>query len=156
MPLLPLLSQCVLLITATSVGLLAGVMLGMALQQHTAQSLDAKCWTERQNLSDCLYRQVMPAAFAFTMLSSITASAVLHHTARWVMGTSSLASLLVILITVLLEVPLNNRFQQWELETIPDEWRLWRNAWLRNHWWRTGFGVAAFVLSIAALAVSAA
>lgn len=153
MPFSTLIWHLVLPLTATSVGLLAGVMLGMALQQQTAQGLDARCWTERQNLSDYLYRRVMPAIFAFTMLSSIITCLVLQQMARWFMAGSSLASLLVILITIALEVPLNDRFQKWAPGSIPDDWRLERDAWLRNHWWRTCFGIVAFILSITALAV---
>jgi hypothetical protein len=66
------------------------------------------------------------------------------------MGMSLFASLLVIVITMVLEVPLNNKFARWEPEKIPDDWQLMRDAWLRNHWLRTYFGIAAFLFSLVA------
>ena len=39
---------------------------------------------------------------------------------------------------------------RWEPEKIPDDWQFLRDAWLRNHWLRTYFGIAAFLFSLGA------
>jgi hypothetical protein len=97
-------------VAVTAIGLMAGIMLGVALAQQTAQLLSAECWTERQNCSDRLFRKIMPATFIFILLASLSAIVVLHHVAKLWMGMSFFASLLVIVITMALEVPLNNKF----------------------------------------------
>jgi ethanolamine transporter EutH len=137
-------------VAVTAIGLMAGIMLGVALAQQTAQLLSAECWTARQNCSDRLFRKIMPPTFILILLASLSAIVVLHHAAKLWMGISFFASLLVIVITMALEVPLNNKFARWEPGKIPDNWQLLRDAWLRNHWLRTYFGIAAFLFSLAA------
>jgi hypothetical protein len=49
-------------------GLLAGVMLGVAMEQQTAQKLPEAAWTLRQQNDDALFRKVMPFTFTAMML----------------------------------------------------------------------------------------
>ena len=137
-------------VAVTAIGLMAGIMLGVALAQQTAQLLSAECWTARQKCSDRLFRKIMPPTFILILLASLSAIVVLHHAAKLWMGLSLFASLLVTVITMALEVPLNNKFARWEPEKIPEDWELLRSAWLRNHWLRTYFGIAAFLFSLGA------
>ena len=132
---------------------MAGILLGVALTQQTAQRLSAECWTARQNCSDRLFRKIMPTTFILILLASLSAIVVLHPAAKIWMGVSLIASLLVIVITMALEVPLNNKFARWESGKIPDDWQLLRDAWLRNHWLRTYLGIAAFLFSLAAFSM---
>jgi uncharacterized membrane protein len=128
-------------------GLLAGVMLGVALEQQTAQALSGDYWTIRQNLNDHLFRLVMPIAFVITVASACWALFVQHGSARrWMVG-AIFASLAVVFITIVFEVPLNDTIAQWRPGQLPNDWTLSRDAWLRNHWWRTSFGVLAFLCS---------
>ncbi len=142
--------QLVCFFTVTLVGLQAGVMLGAAMVQQTAQHLDAECWTARQNGADRLFGKVMPTALLLAILSPLAAVLVFHDAARIWMGMSCLASMLVLAITLIFEVPLNKRFARWQPGSIPGEWQLWRDAWLRHHWRRTVCGIAAFLFSTAA------
>lgn len=146
---LPATPQTICFLTLTLVGLLGGGMLGIALSQHTAQHLNAECWTMRQNYSDRLFRGVMPFMFIATLLSSIAASVVLHNAARNWMIVSCFASVLVVVITAALEVPLNNMFSRWKPGEIPKDWQSLRDAWLRNHWLRAYCGIASFLFAIA-------
>jgi hypothetical protein len=131
-------------------GLLAGMMLGVAMEQQTAQTLPAGCWIVRQNLNNHLFRFVMPIAFAITNASACWAIFLLRGSARiWMVGTV-VSSLVVVLITIAFEVPLNNLMAKWGPSQLPGDWELTRDLWLRNHWWRTLFGVFAFVLSTTA------
>ena len=131
-------------------GLLGGVMLGVAMEQQTAQNLSADCWIVRQNLNDHLFRLVMPIAFVITNASACWALFLFHGSARiWMVGTV-VSSLVVVLITIVFEVPLNNLMATWGPNQLPGDWRLTGDAWLRNHWWRTLFGVLAFVFSATA------
>jgi hypothetical protein len=128
-------------------GLLAGVMLGVAMEQQTAQTLPANCWIVRQNLNDRLFRLVMPLAFVITIASAGWALFLLHGSARlWMVG-AVVSSLAVVLITIACEVPLNNLMVKWGPGHLPGDWGRTRDAWLRNHWWRTFSGVVAFLCS---------
>ena len=108
-------------VAVTVIGLMAGIMLGVALTQQTARQLSAECWTARQNCSDRLFRKIMPTTFILILLASLSAIVVLHPAAKLWMGVSLIASLLVIVITMAVEVPLNNKFARWEPEKIPDD-----------------------------------
>ena len=128
-------------------GLLAGVMLGVAIEQQTAQTLPAECWIVRQNLNNHLFRVVMPITFIITNASACWAIFLLRGSARiWMVGTIA-SSLVVVLITIAFEVPLNNLMAKWGPSNLPGNWELTRDTWLRNHWWRTLFGVIAFLCS---------
>jgi len=113
--------EIICFVAVTVVGLMAGIMLGVALTQQTAQRLSAECWTARQSCSDRLFRKIMPSTFILILLASLSAIVVLYHAAKLWMGMSLVASLLVIVITMALEVPLNNKFARWEPEKIPDD-----------------------------------
>jgi uncharacterized membrane protein len=128
-------------------GLLAGVMLGVAMEQQTAQTLPADCWIVRQNLNDQLFRLVMPLAFVITNASACWALSLLRGSARMWMVGAAVSSLVVVLITIAFEVPLNDLMAKWGPSQFPADWWLTRDAWLRNHWWRTFLGVVAFLCS---------
>jgi hypothetical protein len=134
-------------------GLLAGVMLGVAMEQQTAQTLPADCWIVRQNLNDHLFRLVMPLAFLVTNASACWALFLLRGSARMWMVATVVSSLVVVLITIAFEVPLNDLMAKWGASQFPADWWLTRDAWLRNHWWRTSLGVAAFLSSTMAAGV---
>jgi hypothetical protein len=64
-------------------------MLGVAMEQQTAQTLPADCWIIRQNLNDQLFRLVMPIAFVITNASACWALFLLRGSARmWMVGYS--------------------------------------------------------------------
>lgn len=136
-----------------AIGLLAGVMLGVAMEQQTAQHLTGGCWIVRQNLNDRVFRLVMPTTFAITVASSLIATFLLHHTSRIWMGAACLTSIIVIGVTVLLEVPLNNTMETWQATNLPASWQITRDLWLHNHWLRTWFGVSSFICSVISLYV---
>ena len=136
-------------------GLLGGVMLGVAMEQQTAQTLPAGCWIVRQNLNNQLFRVVMPIAFVITNTSACWAIFLLRGSARiWMAGTV-VSSLVVVLITIVFEVPLNNLMTEWLPSQLPGDWWQTRDAWLRNHWYRTFFGVVAFLCSTMAARLGA-
>jgi uncharacterized membrane protein len=136
-------------------GLLAGVMLGVAMEQQTAQTLPADCWIVRQNLNDQLFRLVMPLAFVITNASACWAIFLLRGSARMWMVSTVVSSLVVVLITIAFEVPLNDLMAKWGPSQFPADWWQTRDAWLRNHWWRTFFGVVAFLCSTMAARLGA-
>ena len=125
-------------------GLLAGVMLGVAMEQQTAQKLPEAAWTLRQQNDDALFRRVMPFTFIALMLLLIASLFLLQGRSRMAMVAATVSALAVIIVTAGWEVPINNEIVKWTPGSAPADWTRTRDKWLRNHWVRTWIGVLAF------------
>jgi uncharacterized membrane protein len=125
-------------------GLLAGVMLGVAMEQQTAQKLPEAAWTLRQQNDDALFRRVMPFTFIAMMLLLIASLFLLQGRSRMAMVAATVSALAVIIVTAGWEVPINNEIVKWTPGSAPADWTRTRDKWLRNHWVRTWIGVLAF------------
>src|ERR1700679_2780303 len=125
-------------------GLLASVMLGVAMEQQTAQKLAEAAWTLRQQNDDALFRRVMPFTFIAMMLLLIASLFLLQGRSRIAMVAASVSALAVIIVTAGWEVPINNEIVKWTPGSAPADWKSTRDKWLHNHWVRTWIGVLAF------------
>jgi uncharacterized membrane protein len=125
-------------------GLLAGVMLGVAMEQQTAQKLPEAAWTLRQQNDDALFRRVMPFTFIAMMLLLIASLFLLQGRSRMAMVAATVSALAVIIVTAGWEVPINNEIVKWTPGSAPADWTSTRDRWLRNHLVRTWIGVLAF------------
>jgi len=125
-------------------GLLAGVMLGVAMEQQTAQKLPEAAWTLRQRNDDALFRRVMPFTFIAMMLLLIASLFLLQGRSRMAMVAATVSALAVIIVTAGWEVPINNEIVKWTPGSAPADWTRTRDKWLRNHWVRTWIGALAF------------
>ena len=129
-------------------GLLAGVMLGVAMEQQTAQKLPEAAWTLRQQNDDALFRKVMPFTFTAMMLLLIASIFLLHGNSRIAMVVAAIAALAVIIVTAGWEVPINNEIVKWIAGNAPADWTGTRDKWLHYHWVRTWIGVASFASAL--------
>jgi len=129
-------------------GLLAGVMLGVAMEQQTAQKLPEAAWTLRQQNDDALFRKVMPFTFTAIMLLLIASIFLLHGNSRIAMVVAAIAALAVIIVTACWEVPINNEIVKWIAGNAPADWTGTRDKWLHYHWVRTWIGVASFASAL--------
>jgi uncharacterized membrane protein len=125
-------------------GLLAGVMLGVAMEQQTAQKLPEAAWTLRQQNDDALFRRVMPFTFIAMMLLLVASLFLLQGRSRMAMVAATVSALAVIIVTAGWEVPINNEIVKWTPGSAPADWTSTRDRWLHNHWVRTWIGVLAF------------
>ena len=125
-------------------GLLAGVMLGVAMEQQTAQKLPEAAWTLRQQNDDALFRRVMPFTFIAMMLLLVASLFLLQGRSRIAMVAATVSALAVIIVTAGWEVPINNEIVKWTPGSAPADWTSTRDRWLHNHWVRTWIGVLAF------------
>jgi hypothetical protein len=125
-------------------GLLAGVMLGVAMEQQTAQKLPEAAWTLRQQNDDALFRRVMPFTFIAMMLLLVASLFLLQGRSRMAMVAATISALAVIIVTAGWEVPINNEIVKWTPGSAPADWTSTRDQWLHNHWVRTWIGVLAF------------
>jgi uncharacterized Tic20 family protein len=129
-------------------GLLAGVMLGVAMEQQTAQKLPEAAWTLRQQNDDALFRKVMPFTFTAMMLLLVASIFLLHGNSRIAMVVAAIAAIAVIIVTAGWEVPINNEIVKWIAGNAPADWTGTRDKWLHYHWVRTWIGVASFASAL--------
>jgi uncharacterized membrane protein len=145
---LSIIRSVVFLLAILVTGLLAGVMLGVAMEQQTAQKLPEAAWTLRQQNDDALFRKVMPFTFAAMMLLLIASIFLLHGSSRMAMVVAMVAAIGVIIVTARWEVPMNNEIVKWIAGNAPAGWTGTRDRWLHYHWVRTWIGVASFVCAL--------
>ena len=103
-------------------GLLAGVMLGVAMEQKTAQKLPEAAWTLRQQNDDALFRRVMPFTFIAMMLLLIASIFLLQGRSRMAMVAATVGALAEIIVTAGWEVPINNEIVKWNPGNAPADW----------------------------------
>jgi hypothetical protein len=109
----------VVLLAIFVTGLLAGVMLGVAMEQQTAQKLPEAAWTPRQQNNDALFRKVMPITFIAMMLLLIASIVLLHGRSRLAMAAATVAALALIIVTAGWEVLINNEIVKWTPGNAP-------------------------------------
>jgi hypothetical protein len=124
----------VVLLAIFVTGLLAGVMLGVAMEQQTAQKLPEAAWTLRRQNDDALFRKVMPITFIAMMLLLIASTFLLHGRSRMAMAAATVCALAVIIVTAGWEVPINNEIVKWNHGNAPADWMSTRDKWLYNHY----------------------
>ena len=138
------------LVATLGVGLLAGIMVGTGLAQLSAKALQADAWVMRFQLEDSLFARTMPPLMLGTLIALITASALSRGTSRWAFASSTALMLVVLVVTVKFEVPLNKQIQSWSA-AVPPHWRQTRDLWLQRHLVRTVAAALAFVSALIAV-----
>jgi hypothetical protein len=88
-------------------------------------------------------RFVMPATLLF-MGWSIATHPSKRSTGFRLLLTSGALMVVTLLITLLVEVPIDNMIAQWTVETIPAGWKEQRLTWDRFHAARTFTAIASF------------
>ena len=142
------------IVAVIMVGLLAGLMIGTGLEQHSLRALDASAWVQEHQVMDSWFRVILPPWWNASVLLLAAAAFVSHGRDRWLFSASALLMLTSLLITVKVEVPMNRLIATWNAAAPPATWAAIRDRWLMFHRLRTTSGVGAFLLAILALARS--
>jgi hypothetical protein len=134
----------VAVISVVLTGLIAGQMLAIAVANHAARSLPETSWTLRFQVEDKLFSKTMPP-FLLLPLIGLIWSAFLTTTMQRAMFVAAAAlEVIVLMITMAVEVPINTQVQSWTAGSAPSMWPATRDRWLRFHWLRTLVGACAF------------
>jgi uncharacterized membrane protein len=139
------------LLATLATGLLTGIMAGTGLAQYTASALPEAAWTLRFQLEDRLFSKAMPPLMLGTLLALFAACLLAGGRARWLLGAGALLMLLVLVVTVGFEVPLNRQIQSWTAGSAPPEWTGVRDLWLQRHVLRSAAAALSFVCTALAL-----
>jgi uncharacterized membrane protein len=135
------------------VGILAGILVGTGLAAYTAKSLQEASWVMRFQLEDRLFAKVMPPLMLTTLVALIAACALARGHSRSLFAASVLFMVLVLVVTIGFEVPLNKQIQSWTPGDAPSSWQQIRDRWLERHLLRTISSVLGFLSALLALAV---
>jgi len=134
-------------ITAISVllsGLMAGQMLAIALANHAARELPETTWTLRFQVEDKLFTKTMPLSLLLPLFGLICSAFLTLSTQRGMFSAAGALEVIVLVITMTVEVPINTQVQSWQAGSAPPTWMAIRDHWLRYHWLRTVVGVCSF------------
>ena len=129
------------------VGLIAGLMLGTGIEQHSLRALSASAWVTEHQVMDAVFRVVMKPFWNGTVLVLIVAAIVSRGNSRWLFGAAALLLIGSLIVTVRIEVPMNQAIAKWDASAPPANWAEIRERWLMFHRLRTGSGLAAFLLA---------
>ncbi len=71
--------------------------------------------------------------------------------ARWMFVAAGVLLLLGIVVTLVIEVPMNKQIASWDAGAVPAGWAEVRERWLAFHNVRTGMGIGALVCALVGL-----
>ena len=134
----------VLFLAVLMAGLVAGLLFGTVLEHEQLKVLPAKPWVLARQSIDAVFSRLMPWLWNTTLLLLAAAAYLTHDRARWLFAAAAAILLAGIVVTLVIEVPLNKQIASWTQETILPEWASVRDRWVRFHAVRTVAGVVAF------------
>ena len=139
------------LLAVLLVGLMAGLLVGTAIDHHRLAVLDASAWTLARQSIDAVFSKLLPWWWNLTLLLLVFAAYLNRGRARWLFLSAGMLLLFGIVITVVIEVPINKQIASWTPATIPENWMELRQRWLSFHNVRSAAGVIAFACALIAV-----
>ena len=130
------------------VGLIAGLLLGTAMEQGTLRVLDGPAWVTARHGTDALFGRVLPWFWNTTLVLLFVAGRLNRGVSRWMFVTAGMLLLVGIVVTVGIEVPMNKQIASWDAGAVPAGWAAVRERWLGFHNVRTGLGIGAFICAL--------
>ncbi len=95
-------------------------------------------------------RILMPACILFMMVSASLVTQ--KHSVRFYLSVAAcLLIVIALLITLLVEVPIDNQIRTWSAETLPADWTALRARWQLFHTARTFVSLASLASLILAV-----
>ena len=133
-------------------GLMVGCELSIAAFIHpTLDTLPEEVHLQAASAIARVMGAAMPFWYALTLLLTVVEGAIYWHTSgrlpTWIVA-SSVLWMLVIVCTVTILVPINNRIASWETSAPPADWKRSRSRWDLLHRRRVVVLAIAFVLLI--------
>ena len=140
------------LLAVLLVGLIAGLLVGTAIDHHRLRVLDATAWTSARQSIDAIFSRLLPWWWNITLLLLFFAAFLNQGRARWLFLSAGMVLLFGVVITVVIEVPINKQIASWTPATIPNNWMQLRERWLSFHNVRSAAGVLAFACALLGVA----
>ena len=103
-------------------GLMAGQMLAIALANHAARKLPETSWTLRFQVEDKLFTKTMPLSLLLPLFGLICSAILTLSTQRALFSAAGALEVIVLVITMTVEVPINTQVQSWQAGSAPPTW----------------------------------
>jgi uncharacterized membrane protein len=126
----------------------AGIHLGSTMMEHAARRLPADHWLAYTKAKGRVYGPWMPFIFGGTLVISIAALLILGLRPGLVGAAAAL--LVAGVITKVINLPLNARFDAWQPTHLPGDWDALRTKWQNWTVVRTALALIAFAATILA------
>ena len=97
---------------------------------------------------------IMPSALLFLLLS-MWSSYKTNRAVFWLFMLSFVLMVATLIITVGVEVPIDNQIKNWTPETVPENWTSLRRTWSEFHTIRTFTSIGSFVFYVGGILRSA-
>ena len=95
-------------------------------------------------------RIIMPATLFF-LLWSMWINYKIDRPVFWLYTFSFILMLVTLVITVGVEVPIDNKIKTWTVNTIPENWKSLRETWDKFHTARTFTSIGSFAFYVAGM-----
>ncbi len=145
-------------INLLSTGLLTGILFGDRWGSSPVRpTLSASCFTQFQQGLHVNYVPLMPVLMAISVASGLIAMFLLRRDSRGkdfiltTIGTLCITAVLV--LTRVVNVPINNELMTWLVAAPPENWRQLWTPWEQAHTVRTAIAVAGFVCHLTVITV---
>lgn len=133
-----------------TLGLIGGVSLAYFGTKRAVDTLDASAFIRYQQHVHELYKVMMPILVTLGIISSFTWLIFLWSgppsTEFVLVAFAAIAVVSVLLITLTLNVPINNKLMTWDPVAPPQDLRKIWTKWEQATFYRGLFGIAAFLL----------
>lgn len=147
-------ARCVSLI---SLGLIAGILVGYLAGKPARDQLGTASFVEYQQLIHVYYQRMMQVLMAMGVLSTLILLFTGRQQARsmrFALVAISLVGLIIVfMITLLVNVPINEQLMTWSISSPPSDVREIWHRWEQAHFYRTIISLVAFVSAVLAAVV---
>jgi hypothetical protein len=134
-------------------GLIAGQMLAIALASRAALTLPETSWTLRFQAENKLFTKTMPPFLLLPLIGLIGSAFLTDSIQRVMFSAAGALEVVVLVITMTIEVPINRQVDSWKAGSAPPTWIAIRDLWLRFHWLRTAAGAGSFTCAAIGLGI---
>jgi hypothetical protein len=136
--------------------LVAGIGVEISLNNGVLRALPATTFVQLHQRRERVHARLMPLLVTLALLATLGAASGWRAPQARVYLTlaSGLAVLVVIVVTLVVDVPINRRIQRWLPDAPPDNWMALRERWMRSNDIRTVASVAALALLLAGVVLA--
>ncbi len=141
-----------------STGILAGIFFGDWMGASPVRpTLSASCFVQFQQGLHRRFKVLMPIVIFTSILTNAVAAWLTwgpNSRTAFCFGLSALAVLAILVMTRIVNIPINEVLMTWTVENPPgDWWQTWR-PWERTHTVRTLLAVLTFIVQIVGMNLS--
>jgi hypothetical protein len=136
--------------------LVSGIGVEITLNNSVLRALPAAAFVPLHQGRERTHARLMPPLVMLALITTLGAALGWRasHPQLYLALASGLAVLVVLVVTLVVEVPINHRIQRWRPDAPPGDWIALRERWMHSNDIRTVAAVAALALLLAGVALA--